>query len=145
MTAAPPAVGDQIPPLELLVDLGVAVRACAIQWAFPPFLYDDAAAQALGMPGAMLVPEYKASLMARAVEEWLAGRGWVSRVRAAHRRPVVIGDRIRIEGVVAAVAERPDGGLAIDLEVNLLGADGAPASRGFASAVIERRGMSDEG
>lgn len=136
MAAGWPAEGEEFGPLELVPTLGQVIRYCALQWAFPPFFYDEAAARAQGMPGTLVPGPLKVGLLYRAVEEWLDGRGWVRQVRAAHRRPDLTNRPITIVGRVARVYEE-DGGRRADLELAVINEEGQPSVRGF--AVVELR------
>lgn len=142
MSAAPVTVreGDEFGPLELVPDLGQVIRYCALQWAFPPFFYDEAAARAQGMPGTLVPGPLKVGLLYRAVEEWLEGRGWVRQIRAAHRRPDLTGRRISIVGRVARVYAE-GGASRADLELAMVNEEGEPSVRGF--AVVEFWGRAD--
>lgn len=132
--------GDELGPLELVPDLGQVIRYCALQWAFPPFFFDEAAARAQGMPGTLVPGPLKVGLLYRAVEEWLGGRGWIRQVRAAHRRPDLTGRRIRIVGRVAQVYAEGEAPRA-DLELAVINEEGEPSVRGF--AVVEFWGRAD--
>lgn len=122
--------GQELPVLELAPDLGQVIRYCALHWAFPPFFYDVDAARAMGMPGTLVPGPLKAGLLYRALDEWLAGEGFVRQVRAAHRRPDTPGDPIMITGRVARVYEE-DGARRADLELVIINKEGQPSVRGF--------------
>lgn len=126
--------GEELGPVELRPDQGQVIRYCALQWAFPPFFYDEAAARAHGMPGTIVPGPLKVGLLYRAVEEWLGGRGWVRQVRAAHRRPDLVGRPVVIAGRVVRVYEE-DGAQRADLELAIINEEGQPSVRGF--AVVE--------
>ncbi|WP_322795010.1 hypothetical protein [Tepidiforma sp.] len=136
MAAGWPAEGEEFGPLELVPTLGQVIRYCALQWAFPPFFYDEAAARAQGMPGTLVPGPLKVGLLYRAVEEWLDGRGWVRQVRAAHRRPDLTNRPISIVGRVARVYEE-EGSRRADFELAVINEEGQPSVRGF--AVVELR------
>jgi len=134
--------GDELAPFELRPELGQVIRYCALQWAFPPFFYDESAARAQGMPGTIVPGPLKVGLLYRAVEEWLAGRGWIRQVRAAHRRPDLVGRPIAIVGRVARVYAE-DGAERADLELAIIiNEEGQPSVRGFAVVELEGGGGS---
>ena len=95
--------GDELPVLHLQPGLGQVIRYCALQWTFPAFFYDPAAAKAAGMPGTIVPGPLKVGLLYRAVHEWLGNSGWIRQVRAAHRRPDQTNNPIDIVGRVARV------------------------------------------
>ena len=128
--------GDELPVLHLQPDLGQVIRYCALQWAFPAFFYDAAAARAAGMPGTIIPGPLKVGLLYRAVDEWLGDSGWIRQVRAAHRRPDQTNQPIDIVGRIARVYEE-DGARRADLEMAIINASGEPSVRGF--AVVEFR------
>ena len=133
--------GDELGPFELRPELGQVIRYCALQWAFPPFFFDESAARAQGMPGTIVPGPLKVGLLYRAVEEWLAGRGWIRQVRAAHRRPDLVGRPIAIVGRVARVYAE-DGAERADLELAIINEEGQPSVRGFAVVELEGGGGS---
>ena len=127
-----PAEGDTLPALELTPNLGQVLRYCALGWAFPQLFYDEAAAKAQGMPGRLVPGPLKLGLLYRAVDEWLAGEGYVRHVRAAHRRPDIQDRPITITGQVARVYEE-EGKQRADIELTIVNAEGMPSVRGFAT------------
>ncbi len=124
--------GDEMPPVEILLDLGFVIRYCALTWAFIPIFYDVEAARAQGMPGTLVPGPVKLGLLERVVEEWLGDAGYVRHVRAAHRRPDLTGRPITILGRVARVFEE-DGRRRADLEIFIQNQEGEPSVRGFAT------------
>lgn len=124
--------GDPIGPVELKPDLGMVIRYCGLSWAFPPFFYDVEAARAQGMPGTLVPGPFKLGLLEAAVEDWLAGAGFVRHVRAAHRRPDLTGRPIVIVGQVSRVYEEA-GRSRADLELVIQNERGEPSVRGFAA------------
>ncbi|WBL35025.1 hypothetical protein O0235_09525 [Tepidiforma flava] len=94
------------------------------------------------MPGPL-----KVGLLYRAVEDWLgAGRGWVRQVRAAHRRPDLVGRPVVIAGRVVRVYEE-NGAQRADLELAIINEEGQPSGarvRG-GRAGDEGEGRRDEG
>ncbi len=129
--------GDELPVLHLEPGLGQVIRYCALQWAFPAFFYDQAAAKAQGMPGTLVPGPYKVGLLYRAVYEWLGDAGWIRQVRAAHRRPDLTGKPIDIAGRVARVYQEGGRQLA-DLELAVINEAGEPSVRGFAIVELYR-------
>lgn len=127
----PVAEGDELPLLELQPDLEQVIKFCGLSWAFPKFFYDVDAARAQGMPGTLVPGPLKLGLLYRALDEWLAGRGWVRQVRAAHRRPDITGQPVTITGQVARVYEE-DGATRADVELAIVNGEGQPSVRGFA-------------
>ncbi|MGE3073380.1 MAG: hypothetical protein AB7N24_04745 [Dehalococcoidia bacterium] len=122
--------GDELPVLHFQPTLGVVIRHCALQWTFPPFFYDEAAAKAIGMPGTIVPGPFKVGLLYRAIDEWLGTAGWVRQVRAAHRRPDPTNDPLDIAGRVARVYEE-EGKRRADLELAIINQAGEPSVRGF--------------
>lgn len=126
--------GDELPPVRFEPSLERVVRYCGLSWNFPPFFYDAEAARAHGMPGPLVPGPLKLGFLYAAVEQWLAGRGWVRQVRAAHRRPDLVGTPIAVVGRVGRVYEE-GGRQRADLELAVVNDRGEPSVRGF--AVVE--------
>lgn len=122
--------GDELPPVHVRPELGMVIRYCALHWAFPPFFYDADAARAAGMPGTLVPGPLKAGLLYRALDEWLAGDGFVRQVRAAHRRPDTTGRPLILSGRIARLYEE-DGARRADIELAVLNEEGQPSVRGF--------------
>ena len=128
--------GDEIPPIDMLPTLESVLRYCALNWAFQGFFYDDAAAQAMGMPEALIPGPFKVGWLYRAVDEWLDGAGFIRQVRAANRRPDHKNNPVTIAGHVVRVYEE-GGAKRADLEMAVINKEGQPSVRGF--AVVEFR------
>jgi hypothetical protein len=122
--------GDELAPLELHPDLEQVIKFCGLSWAFPRFFYDVEAARAQGMPGTLVPGPLKLGLLYRALDEWLAGRGWICHVRAAHRRPDITGKPIVVTGRVARVYAE-SGQPRADIELAIVNEEGQPSVRGF--------------
>lgn len=130
--------GQELPTIEVLPTMERVIRYCGLSWNFPPFFYDPEAARAQGMPGPLVPGPLKLGLLYVAVERWLDGAGWVRDIRAAHRRPDLVGQPLRIAGRVARTYE--EGGLRrADLELAVLDRDGQPTVRGFATVELVPR------
>ena len=127
--------GDELTPLDVRPGLDQVVRYCGLAWAFPRFFYDLEAAREAGMPGTLVPGPLKLALLYRAAEEWLAGRGYVRSVRAAHRRPDVTGRPLTIVGNVARIFDE-DGAHRADLELAIVNEDGQRSVRGFATVEL---------
>lgn len=134
MTAPLPAEGDALPPFALTPVLADSVRYCGLAWAFPAVFYDQALATAQGMPGTLVPGPVKLGHIYRAMDRWLAGRGFVREVRAAHRHPDLVGQPITIAGNVSRVYEE-DGRPCADIEAAVLNEHGQPSVR--AHVVVE--------
>lgn len=135
MSTMPFDEGHEFPPFDVTVTMERVIRYCGLSWNFPPFFYDPEAARAQGMPGPLVPGPLKLGLLYAAVEHWVGERGWVTDVRAAHRRPDLVGARLRIVGRVARTYEQ-EGRRHADLELAVLGEDGQPTVRGFASVEL---------
>jgi acyl dehydratase len=127
--------GGEMPPLTVKPDLGQVIRFCALGWLFPALFYDAEAARAQGMPGTILPGPLKLGLLYQALDGWVAGKGFVRHVRAAHRRPDLTGQPITITGRVARVYEE-GGERRADLEMAVVNAQGATSVRGFGTVVL---------
>jgi acyl dehydratase len=132
VSASPWEEGRELPPFEVAATMERVIRYCGLSWNFPPFFYDPEAARAQGMPGPLVPGPLKLGLLYAAVEHWLQGQGWVRDVRAAHRRPDLVGTKLRIVGRVARVYAE-EGRPRADLELAVLDEEGHPTVRGFAS------------
>jgi len=123
--------GDELPVLELAPGLGQVIRYLALNWVFPEFFFDAAAAKAQGMPGTLVPGPLKLGLLYRAVDQWLGDSGFIREVRAAHRRPDLTARPITIAGRVARVYAEA-GARRADLELAVINQEGQPSVRGFA-------------
>lgn len=124
--------GDELPPVDLRIDLVQVVKHCALSWVFPPFFFDQDAARAMGMPGTLVPGPLKADLLCRVLEDWLGDRGFVRHVRAAHRRPDHPGRTVTVAGQIARIYEE-DGTRRADLELAFINEEGQPSVRAFAT------------
>jgi hypothetical protein len=68
------------------------------------------------------------------MDHWLAGRGFVREVRAAHRHPDLAGQPLTIAGTVSRVYEE-EGRPRADIEAAVLNEQGQPSVR--AHVVVE--------
>lgn len=130
--------GAELPIVVVMPTMERVIQYCGLSWNFPPFFYDPEAARAQGMPGPLVPGPLKLGLLYAAIEQWLGGRGWVCDVRAAHRRPDLVGRTLRIAGRVARRYE-VDGRPRVDLELAVLDEEGRPSVRGFATVELGSR------
>lgn len=126
--------GDLVAETEFRPDLQMLVRYCGLLWFAPPIFFDLEAARAAGLPGPIVPGPLKAGLACEAIERWLGDGGWVCHVRAAHRRPSILGQAIRSRCVVTRLYEHA-GKARADLDIVLENEDGEGATRG--SATVE--------
>jgi len=134
--SAPVNEGDTFGPVDMTPDLGRVIRFCGLTWGFPPFFYDLEAARKNGMESTLVPGPFKLGLLAGAVETWLDGRGYVRKVRAAHRRPDFTGNPVGLTGTVSRVYEE-DGATRADLELAVLNGEQQPSVRGFATVEFD--------
>lgn len=128
-------VGDEVAPFEVTPALIDAVRFCGLGWTFPTVFFDVDAARAQGMPGPIVPGPVKLGHIHRALDRWLAGRGFVREVRAAHRLPDLAGRTFTIGGSVTRVYDE-SGSRRADVELFVVNADGEPSVRGFATVEL---------
>lgn len=134
MSTVLPAEGDELPPFEVTPTIEDAVRFCGLAWTFPPVFFDQELARAQGMPGPIVPGPVKLGQLYRAMDHWLAGRGFVREVRAANRQPDRAGRPLTIVGTVSRRYEEEGRQLA-DIEALVIGAEGHPSVR--AHVVVE--------
>jgi hypothetical protein len=134
--SSPVAEGDTFGPVDVTPDLGRVIRFCGLTWAFPTFFYDLESAKSYGMESTLVPGPFKLGLLAGAVETWLDGRGFVRKVRAAHRRPDFTGNPVALVGTVSRVYDE-DGATRADLELAVLNQNEEPSVRGFATVEFD--------
>jgi len=134
--SAPVAEGDTFGPVEVTPDLGRVIRWCGLTWSFPTFFYDLEAAKSFGMESTLVPGPFKLGLLAGAVETWLDGRGYVCKVRAAHRRPDFTGRVVALTGTVSRMYME-NGATRADLELAVLNENQEPSVRGFATVEFD--------
>ncbi|HJP41408.1 MAG TPA: hypothetical protein QGF35_06855 [Dehalococcoidia bacterium] len=124
--------GDELPLVEVLPNAEMVIRYCGLSWSFPSLFYDVDAARAQGMPGTIVPGPVKLGLLSQVVEQWLEGDGWVRGVRAANRRPDVVGRPLTVTGRV--VSHRDSDSIEqADIELTVTNESGQTTVRGFAT------------
>lgn len=76
------------------------VEWCAAENDYYNIHYDERAAHEMGLAGSPIQGTYKYALFARVLEDWLAGRGRMTALSAAYRKPDFEGTSLQIEGTV---------------------------------------------
>ncbi len=99
------AVGQLLEPVDLLVDASVVAAYAEVARDPNPLHFSDTAARALGFPAAIAHGMISGALIMRMLASEL---GWGSertgRLSLRFVAPVLVGQRVRTEGVVTAVA-----------------------------------------
>lgn len=128
----PVGEGDPMPQLVFRPDLVDAIRSCGLTWEFNGSFFDPARASRIGR---LLVPgPLRIAFLYRAIEEWLADRGAIRRIRNTHRRPALHGRRSIVMGAVSHLHEA-DGRTFADIDLCLVNGLGEPSDR--CSATVE--------
>jgi len=132
-------VGDEITPLCVQTTPTQLFFFSAATYNGHRIHYDRSwAVDVEGYPDVLVHGPLQAALLARAVTDWIGGRGRLIRFAVQNRASAFPGERLRFTGVVTAIdAER---GL---IELELRGANGAgqPLMPGSATVVLPRRGL----
>ncbi len=127
--------GASLPPLETppVGRLNVAYMAAALRDPNPIHL-DDGFAREAGLPGAIAHGTFTIGYMAAAVSR-VAGIEAVRRLKVQLVAPVLVGDRLRVEGTVLAVAAVP-GGREVRVGLTAVNQAGVTVGRGEATILL---------
>ncbi len=127
--------GTSLPPLETapIGRLNVAYMAVALRDPNPIHL-DDSFAREAGLPGAIAHGTFTIGYMAAAVSR-LAGIDAVRQLKVQLVAPVLIGDRLRVEGTVLAVESGPEG-RQVRVGLTAVNQAGTTVGRGEATVVL---------
>jgi hypothetical protein len=139
-SAATPAAareGDDLPAWQFTPTITDTVRYCAACWHFDAIFFDNAAAQGIGMPSALAPGQLKLGWLYRYVSDWLGAAGEITSIRAAHRRPDLVGRPIAVFGRVVRLEPREDG-RDLDVEISVRQQDGRESIRGYATIALPR-------
>ena len=110
--------GQELFATTATLDRARLVAYAAASGDHNPIHYNDAAAQAAGLPGVLAHGMLTMGLAAAAVEEWAGAPGRVREISTRFSRPVVVpatvSTELRITGVAGLVA---DGVVRVDIKV----------------------------
>ncbi|RBY93095.1 MaoC family dehydratase [Blastococcus sp. TF02A-30] len=115
-----PAVGTELPELQLRVTRADLVRYAGASGDFNPIHWSDRVATAVGLPGVIAHGMLTMGLAARAVTAWTGDPAALVDYQVRFGRPVVVPDdddgaELTVRGTVAAHLE--DGRVRVDLAV----------------------------
>jgi hydroxyacyl-ACP dehydratase HTD2-like protein with hotdog domain len=133
------AVGDEVPALDVVVDKTQMFFFSAATYNGHRIHYDrDWATQAEGYDDVLVQGPLQSALLARAVTDWIGGRGRLVSYAVQNRAVAYPGERLTFDGVVTA--KRVDGGLAL-VDLDIAGRRGdVVLMPGTATVALPRRG-----
>lgn len=103
MRAAPPQVGDAVPPLERTLDQVRMVAYAGATWDWHRLHYEPAYAAARNLAAPVVDGQMFGALLAEALLDWLGPRAFIRTMNFRLRGMVFAGDTVRCEGEVAAI------------------------------------------
>jgi acyl dehydratase len=102
-----PTVGDELPPLTVLVDREQLVRYAGASGDFNPIHWNQRVAEEVGLPGVIAHGMLTMALAGRIVTDWLGDPARVVEYGVRFTRPVVVPDPggaiVEITAVIGAV------------------------------------------
>ena len=131
MSAPVPAVGDAVPPLERTITLPSMIAYAGATWDWYRLHYDPAVVAASGLPGPVVDGQVFGALLVEMIQDWLGPECFVRELSFSFRNLVFAEETVRCAGTVTEVT---DDGLALDLRVDVVAADGSAARPAVAPA-----------
>lgn len=131
-------VGAEIPGFEKALTLRDNVMYCAAYRDFNELHYDPAVAAARGFAGPVVPGLLESALLTKLLTDWVTPEGWVRRLKATYRRPLIAGETIVCKAKVSA--KKIEGGEhLVDCEVWAENAEGLVIAPGTATIVLPSR------
>jgi acyl dehydratase len=128
--------GDELPPFRRTTGFAEWNRFAAVNDEFVPFHMDDAAAQELGLPGAIGMGNLQAAYLHNLVRDWLAGRGRLKTFKCRFAGLNLKGQEVTASGRVTSVS-KSDGAIEAELEIWTADPEGQRLASGTCSVVID--------
>ena len=132
------AVGAEIPGFERQITLRDNVMYCAAYRDFTELHYNPEFAAARGFAGPVVPGLLESALLTKLLTDWVTPEGWVRRIKATYRRPLLAGETIVCKGKVSA--KKVEGGEhLVECEVWAENAEGQTIAPATAMIVLPSR------
>ena len=128
--------GDELPTFRRTTGFAEWNRFAAVNDEFVPIHMDDAAAQAIGLPGAIGMGNLQVAYLHNMLRDWMAGRGRLKTFKCRFAGLNLKGQEVTATGRVTSVAES-DGAIEAELEIWTADPEGQKLASGTCSVVFD--------
>jgi acyl dehydratase len=128
--------GDELPAFRRTTGFAEWNRYAAVNDEFVPFHMDDAAAQAVGLPGAIGMGNLQVAYLHNMLRDWLAGRGRLKTFKCRFAGLNLKDQEVTANGRVTGVS-KSDGTIEAELEIWTADPEGQRLASGTCSVVFD--------